>query len=281
MRVPGTLLIGFDSAWTTGNRGGIVGVLAGDDGIYEELGDPEAVDFVEARQTIAGWRAARKPERTLILLDQPTIVTNVTGKRPVEDIVYSPVCRRRGGMQPANKSKESMFGRDAPLWSFLDEFGGAADPFEPSGPVAVLETYPVLALIALGWVLEDSRPAGRLPKYNPANRRKFRQDDWKYVCGKTGDALRGFRLSNVPDWLAKVGSDPAPSKSIQDRVDACICLLVALHVVARREYQVVGDVDTGYIVVPHSASLMAEPDVRCGVLDRRSGDWVQRVKSAS
>ena len=66
------------------------------------------------------------PTSTIILLDQPTIVKNLTGQRPVENIVGSAISRRRGGMQPANTSKENMFGKDAPIWPFLTRFGGPA-----------------------------------------------------------------------------------------------------------------------------------------------------------
>jgi hypothetical protein len=59
----------------------------------------------------------------LILLDQPMIVTNSTGQRPVEKIVGSAVSLRYGGMQPANTSRAEMFGPAAPLWPFLSRFG--------------------------------------------------------------------------------------------------------------------------------------------------------------
>jgi hypothetical protein len=57
----------------------------------------------------------------------------------------------------------AMFGEKAPVWRFLNRFGGPTDPRAPVGAIHVFETYPALTLIALGWVLKDSRPAGRLP----------------------------------------------------------------------------------------------------------------------
>lgn len=47
-----TLLIGFDSAWTPGNRGTIVAVLMRADGTLHELGDPQGVNFNEATAAI-------------------------------------------------------------------------------------------------------------------------------------------------------------------------------------------------------------------------------------
>jgi predicted RNase H-like nuclease len=115
------------------------------------------------------------PDSTLILLDQPTIVCNPQGQRPVEGIVSSAVSARLGGMQPASISRAEMFGLNAPVWPFLRRFGGPANPLSPAGATLVFETYPVLLLIALAWMLPDSRMRGRLPKYNPQrNQNLFR-----------------------------------------------------------------------------------------------------------
>jgi hypothetical protein len=48
---------------------------------------------------------------------------------------------------------------------FLKKFGGPANPMAPVAGTMVIETYPVLAMIALGWTLLDMsphpRPTGR------------------------------------------------------------------------------------------------------------------------
>ena len=81
------------------------------------------------------------PTATIVLLDQPTIVNNTTGQRPVENIVASAVSLRYGGMQPANTSKEEMFGTKAPMWKFLARFGGPADPLEPIADTRITEEH--------------------------------------------------------------------------------------------------------------------------------------------
>src|ERR1035441_5705020 len=169
-----TLLIGFDSAWTAHKSGAIVGVIHSDDAKLAEFGPPQAVNFLQAGELITTWQAEFKPHSTLVLIDQPTIVPNATGQRPVEHIVSSAVSLRRGGMQPANTSRDGMFCASAPVWRFLSRCGGAAaNPLVSVADTRVYETYPVLAMIAMGWLMEDSRPAGRLPKYNPARRKTF------------------------------------------------------------------------------------------------------------
>src|SRR6185295_8831374 len=126
-----TLLVGFDSAWTRTHRGALAGVLRLDDGSFRQLGPPQVADFPEAEVVILGWQAEHEPVATVILLDQPTIVGNEKGQRPVDNIVGSPVSLRYGGMQPANTGKANMFGTDAPVWPFLERFGGPADPLGP------------------------------------------------------------------------------------------------------------------------------------------------------
>jgi len=106
----GTRLIGFDSAWTRKNRGAIVGVVRKEDGTFRELGQPRIASFTEAMDTISEWRNGECLAVTIVLLDQPTIVTNATGQRTVENLVTSPVSLRYGGMQPANTGRIDMFG---------------------------------------------------------------------------------------------------------------------------------------------------------------------------
>ncbi len=271
-----SLVVGFDSAWTAHNSGAIVGALALGDGQLTDLGTPEIADFCQATLLIRKWREEHKVQNTLILLDQPTIVANATGRRPVERIVSSAVSRRRGGMQPANTSRSDMFGDDAPVWPFLEEFGGPGDPLAPLAEKQVFETYPVLALIAMGWTLPDQRLLGRLPKYNPA-RPTYSDFDWCHVCKQTSTALRELGLTGMAHWVDSV-TKGRPHKSDQDRLDACLCLLVALRLMTGGEGLVVGDCQTGYIVVPFEQGLQEELERRCIVLGETPSESVRRFK---
>ena len=120
-------------------------MLRFDDGTFHDLGPPQIVDYREAEVVILKWQAEQVPTATIVLLDQPTIVKNAAGQRPVENIVGSPVGLRYGGMQPANTARKEMFGKEAPVWPFLTRFGGPADPLEPVADTRVFETYPVLS----------------------------------------------------------------------------------------------------------------------------------------
>jgi predicted RNase H-like nuclease len=273
-----TLLVGFDSAWTPQNKGGLVGILQTTSGNVLELNPPCVVDFPEAQSLISKWQVELGPKSTIILLDQPTIVPNVSGQRPVENIVGSVVGLRYGGMQPANTSKTAMFGPNAPIWSFLKRFGGSANPVGPLPDTMVIETYPVLTIIALGWTLPDlskqDRPAGRLPKYNP-ERKTFSPEDWRHVCERASAAFREFRLTGIVEWINNAGRLSEPHKEDQDRLDACLCLLVALQLAEGRDCLMVGNLETGYIVVPHGTSVHAELDARCEETGRVPAAWTR------
>jgi predicted RNase H-like nuclease len=273
-----TLLVGFDSAWTATNSGALVGVLQLDDGTFHELDPPRVVDYREAEGVILKWQAEQVPTATIVLLDQPTIVKNAAGQRPVENLVGSLVSLRYGGMQPANTTKKEMFGKEAPVWPFLTRFGGPADPLEPVADTRVFETYPVLAMIALGWTLPDSRAAGRLPKYNPGRKKTFLNSDWQYVCGLASGAFRERGLMEIVRWIGDAAQNTSPRKSDQDSLDACLCLLVALYLAERKDCLMVGDLQTGYIVVPYDAGLRAELEARCNQTGRVPSEWVRAFR---
>jgi len=277
-----TLLVGIDSAWTRTKRGALVGVLHLDDGTFHELGPPRTVDYPQAQGAILKWQTEQAPTATIVLLDQPTIVKNPAGQRPAENIVGSVVSRRRGGMQPANTSKKEMFGRDAPIWPFLNQFGGPANPLERVADTRVIETYPVLAMIALRWMLkDDERATGRLPKYNPERRKTFSISDRQHVCGLASGAFGERGLVEIVRWIDDAAPKASPRKCDQDGLDACLCLLVALYLAERKDCLMVGDRHTGYILVPYGPKLRAELDARCSQTGRAPSEWVRVFHSKS
>jgi len=274
-----TLLVGFDSAWTAANSGALAGALHLGDSAFRDLGTPEIVNYPKAERVILNWQAEHAPGATVVLLDQPTIVTRAVGQRPVEKIVCSLISRRYGGMQPANTSKLQMFSKEAPVWPFLKQFGGPANPLEPVTGNRVFETYPALTIIALGWMRPDLRPAGRLPKYNPQRKTASFSADWRYVSGQVSGAFRDRGLMKVVQWIDGVERKSSPRKSDQDGLDACLCLLVAIQMAERRDCLMVGNQQSGYIVVPNQAALRAELDTRCREIGWPTSKWVREFRS--
>ena len=284
-----TLIIGFDSAWSGNNSGAIVGVVRQEDASYKYLGNPLIVDFQQATQQINDWQHEHHPATSLILIDQPTIVPNMKGQRPVEGIVGTPVGRRYGGVQPANRGKGDLFGDDAPIWQFLNMHNALLNPaeFARSQPATwVIETYPVLTLIALNWLLADDhprpRPTRRLPKYNPANR-NFSFDDWQFVCNCASNEFEPRGMQQLIAWITAAGNNPLPAtsrerKQLQDRLDACLCLLVALYLIEGRNCLMVGNMESGYMVIPHGEPLHNELVARCDRTGRPHHDWVRELE---
>jgi predicted RNase H-like nuclease len=172
-----------------------------------------------------------------------------------------------------------MFGPEAPVWQFLGQFGGAANPMSQRADSQVFETYPVLALIALGWVLPDKRVTGRLPKYNPKRRKTFSIDDWRHVCNRLSEEIAKRHLSGLDEWISEMRTKPTPCKADQDCLDACICLLIGLYLVESKECLMVGDTETGYIVVPHGDCLRRELEERCNETNRDPSLWVTTVNT--
>jgi predicted RNase H-like nuclease len=142
----------------------------------------------------------------------------------------------------------------------------------------VFETYPVLALIALGWTLPDLRATGRLPKYNTERKKTFSNSDWQYVCGLASGAFRERGLMDIVRWINDAAQNTSPRKSDQDGLDACLCLLVALYLAERKDCLMVGDRQTGYIVVPYGDGLHAELDARCNQTGRVPSEWVKKFR---
>ena len=90
--------VGFTPAWTDNPKapGAIAAIRLGSDGA-PAFHPPRLVRFDEAREAIRGISATAT--FTLVALDQPTIVVNASGVRPVERVVASPISWMGGGVR--------------------------------------------------------------------------------------------------------------------------------------------------------------------------------------
>lgn len=243
--------IGFDSAWTDNPRApGAIAALSVLDGRSDEFQPPrlasfrQALDFIRSLQSQSGV--------TLVALDQPTIVPNGSRMRPVERTAASLVSWMGGGVQPANRGRRGMFCDASPIWRFLDELAADENPEDArtarSG-LHIIEVFPALALPSL-----DLRFFGRLkaPRYNPSRRKTFRLDDWRMVAYAAERRFGELGLLGPAAWCREASSLSSPRKADQDRLDAMLCLYIAIHWrLARRSASIVlGDIKNGYMVLP-------------------------------
>jgi predicted RNase H-like nuclease len=179
--MPTTCIIGFDSAWTDQAKapGAICAVEINGDG--ERRFDPpflarfdQAAAFIEQKNA--------QFDKCLVCIDQPTIVPNLAGGRPVERVAASIISFVGGGVQPASRARTSMFGDDAPIWRFKKRLAASDDALtsvSAKSGLFIAEVFPALALISFGPQFFGRKAA---PKYNPGNRRTFKIQDWQAVC---------------------------------------------------------------------------------------------------
>ena len=141
----------------------------------------------------------------------------------------------------------------------------------------MLETYPVLTLISKGWLLPDATRTERLPKYNPMRRKTYSQDDWSFVCRRVAELLSQHGLKDLSEWCDGAAELSRVTKEAQDLLDACLCLIPALELTGREPCLMVGDVDTGYMLIPAGDALESELAARCEVTGRDAADWLHTV----
>lgn len=246
-----TTIVGFDSAWTD------KAIAPGAVCAIREIGDgsvslvtprlatfSQAFEFIRAENDLA--------ERVVVALDQPTIVPNATGSRPVDKVAGSLVSWTGGGVQPANRSKVGMFDDAAPIWSFLSKLGADEDPEaarRAGRGLHLLEVFPALALPSL-----ITAHCGRLlgARYNPERRKTFRLDHWASVTNAIAEFGLAHQILGMPGWANSHRGIVAPRKSDQDLVDSVLCAMVGflwIHV-DRSRMLMLGDLATGYMITP-------------------------------
>ena len=252
----GVIIFGFDSAWVDAPASpGAICALGLDPGGGPVFHAPRPASFAQAAAFIgelgAGYACS------LVAIDQPIVVPNARGSRPADRVAASLMSFIGGGVQPANRGKARMFGDQAPIWGFLDAIAHARRPMAARHAAAgrfVIEVFPALSLPAL-----DPGFAGRLaaPKYNPGNRRKFRQEHWVAVARSLADASRALGLPALCDWAEDMARLQMPRKADQDRLDAALCALIGLIWRAGPAHAAacIGDEETGFIVTALSQAI--------------------------
>jgi predicted RNase H-like nuclease len=254
-RQKNVVVFGFDSAWTDNPKapGAICAITFNARGQARFLA-PRATSFSDALRFIEVVRTDY--DLSLVALDQPTIVPNLTGSRPVDKVAAALVSFVGGGVQPANRSKIGMFCDDAPIWTFIASLGAVQSPLvarAASHGHFLIEVFPALSLPSL-----DDRFALRMgaPKYNPANRGRFRMQDWRAVVQVVGQIADDLGLTEMVAWVQTLGALDTPRKADQDRLDAVICALVGLLWRSGRPetMTMLGDLTFGYMVAPISTA---------------------------
>jgi len=243
-------VIGFDSAWTDKPKapGAICIVRVLDNAI--EFVDPRLASFAQALEIIEAERSSSR--MSLVAIDQPTIVPNMTSLRPVDRVAASLISWIGGGVQPANRSKKGMFDDDAPIWRFKERLAAVEDPEQARRATAgtfVMEVFPALALAGINEAFCVRLGA---PRYNPARRRTFNSTHWLSVVNVIEVFGNSLDVAGIRQWCSDQLLLDRPRKADQDKLDAVICALIGLHwMTAPRDRSVmIGDLSSGYMVAP-------------------------------
>lgn len=248
------IYIGFDSAWTDNSKApGAICAVGIEDGRLSLFHAPELVSFDQALTFIRNMRS--DDGATLVALDQPTQVPNLTSMRPVERVAASLISWLGGGVQPSNRGRLGMFCDASPIWRFVEALGAVEDPEQArsaSNGLYLMEVFPALALASLGFY-------GRLPapRYNPDRRKTFLMTDWVRVADAAAKQAETFECADLAKWCRSAGQIPGPRKADQDKMDSALCVLIAIYwrLRPREESLLLGDLTTGYMVLPASREV--------------------------
>jgi predicted RNase H-like nuclease len=250
------IYVGFDSAWTEKPKApGAICAVGIENGGLARFHAPQLVSFDQALRFIRNVRSDKG--NTLVALDQPTVVPNLTSMRPVERVAASLVSWLGGGVQPSNRGRLGMFCNASPIWRFLTELEAKEDPEQArvaANGLYLMEVFPALALASLG-----AGFFGRLggPRYNPDRRKTFRTGDWVRVAEAAALESHALGCEELAAWCRDAGRVAQPRKAHQDMMDSALCVLIALRwrLRPRGASLLLGDLTTGYMVLPVSPGV--------------------------
>ncbi|MCV2392691.1 DUF429 domain-containing protein [Actinotalea sp. M2MS4P-6] len=240
--------VGIDLAWGPRNRTGVA--------VCDGTGRLVASETVRTDDQLAmvldPWLAGAGQD-VVVALDAPLVVPNDTGRRDCEAELGRVFARYDAGAHPANRGRTWF---DPPRGTELARrFGWEIDPaVRPLGGRAVaIEVYPhpaMVALFGLGRVLPYKQKPGRdLETLRTA---------WVQLLGHL-ERVAGptLRLAESVRWAeirrtVHTATRKVDLRAIEDEVDAIVCAYLAwLWAHDRDRMDVFGDVERGYIVVPH------------------------------
>jgi predicted RNase H-like nuclease len=247
------LITGFDSAWTPGNAGAIAHCRIS--GSEHTFIPPVTATFAKALTSIHEHELGT--DLQVIGIDQPLIVPNEFGSRPVEGAFRPLLGRVRAAIQPSSRSRTDMFGDNAPIWRFLRDLDADVEykhATEASSGRFAFEIYPCAALLGL---YPEFMARKKAAKYNPGNRKMFSRYDWNRLCellGETGDDLQ---IDGFSRWTSEMATKNPLKKSDQDCLDAAICVVIAFRwwQFGYERSLVVGDLSSGYIITPSNPEM--------------------------
>ncbi len=245
------LFTGFDSAWGGRNRGAICNLRIGDDDHELELVDePVTVSWDEACARLADYTTRDH----VIAIDQPLVVPNASGLRPVDRKLAKALMRDYGlGAHAANTSNDACFGPQSGIWSFVESLereGFEQTPSDVASRVPArryFECYPHLALIGLFG----------LKRVLPYKVHHDNLEAWREALRLVRSLeARALAVCNIANFFP---TDLPYTKANEDLLDSVISAYVAAHLwfFGTTQNLIIGSLSTGYMVTPADSALRA------------------------
>lgn len=237
--------LGIDLGWQTGATGVCCLQLIGD------TLSLVALDRLPTHTDVLNWTTTQAPGNVpaMVAVDAPTIIPNPTGMRQPDRLAHRYFGKYHAGCYPANQAATFAPGLVAFGQALGDQGFCHAPALEPQQPGRYqIEFFPHPAMVHLFGL-------DRILKYKKGRIAQRRQE-----LGR----LRSLMVRHLPRHcprLDPVGLPRVPPgdacrgpalKAIEDQLDSVICAYGAAHwwYWGHQRNQVLGDLSTGYIVVP-------------------------------
>jgi predicted RNase H-like nuclease len=241
--------IGVDLAWSCENNSSGVALLRGD----RQGAELEEVSILLASAAaLAKYIFENSTEPTIVAVDAPLIIHNQTGQRPCETLIGKKYGDRGASCHSSNLSiGHCVSGIKLAEQLTQAGFRHAPAPVLSENHSVVLEVYPHPAILEFF----------SLPKIV------------KYKKGHVAEKQAGLKqlqnlLRGLPTFEPSIAATPrfseflsrdtnslrgAALKGYEDQLDALLCSYIAYHYWywGARKTEVFGNLDSGYIMVPH------------------------------
>jgi predicted RNase H-like nuclease len=243
--------IGIDLAWSERNSsaGAVIHLVkTGRGKVIPPAnigGDEEIIGFV---------KDAAGDEGALVAIDAPLIVPNERGSRPVDRLITKLFGRFDAGAYPANRSRMGGRVRGEEIVHLLEELGFYHHPLieKQEEMRQVFEVYPhpaMLSLFGLDRTLKYKARKGRSYEYRIREFERFREHLRSLAKAEPGVVMPADLINRDLE-----GMRGRALKDYEDLLDAILCAYIAYYCWywGPERYEIYGDMETGYIVVPTS-----------------------------
>ncbi|NEQ49534.1 MAG: DUF429 domain-containing protein [Leptolyngbya sp. SIO3F4] len=235
------IFLGIDLGWQTGPSG--VCCLSSD------KTNLSIVDLkrLNTHQEVLAWidQYAPKPTSAMVAVDAPTIIPNPTGMRQPDRLAHKYFGKYHAGCYPANQA--SVFAPQLLTFSqALTDRGFSHAPTLKAQQLGryQIEFFPHPAMVHLFGL-------NRILKYKKGRIAQRRQEL---------ERLRSLLLLHLPNHTPRLVFNHLPPipengtalKAVEDQLDSIVCAYGAAHwwYWGHQRNQVLGDLTSGYIVVP-------------------------------